>query len=146
MNDVCSGNNVGGLLGPNKRDDWMTLRGDIETQTEGWLALANKCLQLIEGRSDCVNVIVTQTQVKIITDYSFVWEGIIKNYFYFVAVSCGSYENFALWPRSSVPRGECLLCYQNWKRFLFREDNAEVWKKVHIRCDRYELLSHFDQF
>ena len=52
------------MLGPGKRDDWMTLRGDIETQTDGWLALANKCLQLIEGRSDCVNVIVTQTQVE----------------------------------------------------------------------------------
>ena len=58
-----SGNNVGGLLGGNKREDWMTLRGDIETHTDGWLALANKCLQLIEARSDCVNVIVTQTQV-----------------------------------------------------------------------------------
>ena len=43
----------------------MTLRGDIESQTDGWLALANKCLQLIEARSDCVNVIVTQTQVRI---------------------------------------------------------------------------------
>ena len=65
FNIIClSGNNVGGLLGPGKRDDWMTLRGDIETQTDGWLALANKCLQLIEGRSDCVNVIVTQTQVE----------------------------------------------------------------------------------
>ena len=42
----------------------MTLRGDIESQTDGWLALANKCLQLIEARSDCVNVIVTQTQVR----------------------------------------------------------------------------------
>ena len=62
-----SGNNVGGLLGGTKRDDWMTLRGDIESQTDGWLALANKCLQLIEARSDCVNVIVTQTQVRTIT-------------------------------------------------------------------------------
>ena len=61
--NMKTGNNVGGLLGPNKRDDWMTLRGDIETQTDGWLALANKCLQLIEARSDCVNVIVTQTQL-----------------------------------------------------------------------------------
>lgn len=58
-------NNVGGLLGGTKRDDWMTLRGDIESQTDGWLALANKCLQLIEARSDCVNVIVTQTQAGI---------------------------------------------------------------------------------
>jgi len=61
-------NNVGGLLGAGRdgrhsREDWMTLRGDIESQTDGWLALANKCLQLIEARSDCVNVIVTQTQL-----------------------------------------------------------------------------------
>lgn len=56
-------NNVGGLLGPGKRDDWMTLRADLETHTDGWLALALKCLQLIETRSDCVNVIVTQTQL-----------------------------------------------------------------------------------
>jgi len=56
-------NNVGGLLGAGKRDDWVTLRSDIETQTDGWSALALKCLQLIEARSDCVNVIVTQTQL-----------------------------------------------------------------------------------
>ena len=41
----------------------MALRSDLETQTDGWLALALKCLQLIESRTDCVNVIVTQTQV-----------------------------------------------------------------------------------
>ena len=54
---------MGGLLGAGKRDDWVTLRSDLETHTDGWLALALKCLQLIEARSDCVNVIVTQTQV-----------------------------------------------------------------------------------
>ena len=57
------GNNVGGLLGAGKRDDWVTLRSDLETHTDGWLALALKCLQLIEARTDCVNIIVTQTQV-----------------------------------------------------------------------------------
>ena len=67
---ILAGNNVGGLLGAGRdgrhsREDWMTLRGDIESQTDGWLALANKCLQLIEARSDCVNVIVTQTQAGI---------------------------------------------------------------------------------
>jgi len=56
-------NNVGGLLGAGKRDDWVTLRSDLETHTDGWLALALKCLQLIEARTDCVNVIVTQTQL-----------------------------------------------------------------------------------
>ena len=65
---MFAGNNVGGLLGAGRdgrhsREDWMSLRADIESQTDGWLALANKCLQLIEARSDCVNVIVTQTQV-----------------------------------------------------------------------------------
>ena len=54
---------MGGLLGAGKRDDWVTLRSDLETHTDGWLALALKCLQLIEARTDCVNVIVTQTQV-----------------------------------------------------------------------------------
>ena len=58
-----SGNNVGGLLGPNKREEWVTLRSDLETNTDGWLNLAIKCLQLIQARPDCVNVIVTQTQV-----------------------------------------------------------------------------------
>ena len=121
------------MLGPNKRDDWMTLRGDIETQTEGWLALANKCLQLIEGRSDCVNVIVTQTQVR---DYQLrrIILG-IKTYFP-IAAGSSSDENFAFWPRPTFPSGECLFCYENWKRFLFRENNAEVWKKIHICCDR----------
>jgi len=55
--------NVGGLLGANKREDWGTLRTDLETNTDGWLNLAIKCLQLIQGRPDCVNIIVTQTQL-----------------------------------------------------------------------------------
>ena len=67
---------MGGLLGAGKRDDWVTLRSDLETHTDSWLAFALKCLQLIEARSDCVNVIVTQTQVcKIIKiDYDFIKE------------------------------------------------------------------------
>ena len=55
-----SGNNVGGLLGANKREEWVTLTSDLETSTDQWLNLALKCLQLIQGRPDCVNVIVTQ--------------------------------------------------------------------------------------
>jgi len=56
-------NNVGGLLGANKREEWVTLTSDLETSTDQWLNLALKCLQLIQGRPDCVNVIVTQTQL-----------------------------------------------------------------------------------
>jgi hypothetical protein len=56
-------NNVGGLLGAGKREEWVTLTSDLETNTDQWLALAIKCLTLIQGRPDCVNVIVTQTQL-----------------------------------------------------------------------------------
>ena len=60
------GNNVGGLLGANKREEWVTLTSDLETSTDQWLNLALKCLQLIQGRPDCVNVIVTQVSFVII--------------------------------------------------------------------------------
>nr|CAD7605067.1 unnamed protein product [Timema genevievae] len=56
-------NSVGGLLGPGKRDQWLQVRSDIETITDNWLTLAIKCLTLINSRSNCVNVIVTTTQL-----------------------------------------------------------------------------------
>ena len=57
---------MGGLLGANKREEWVTLTSDLETSTDQWLNLALKCLQLIQGRPDCVNVIVTQVSFIII--------------------------------------------------------------------------------
>ena len=62
---LIAGNNVGGLLGAGKREDWLALRSDLETHTDQWLNLAIKCLSLIQSRPDCVNVIVTQTQARI---------------------------------------------------------------------------------
>lgn len=56
-------NSVGGLLGPSKRELWLQLRAEIETVTDNWLTLANKCLTLINSRSNCVNVLVTTTQL-----------------------------------------------------------------------------------
>ncbi|XP_041359207.1 eyes absent homolog 1-like isoform X2 [Gigantopelta aegis] len=56
-------NNVGGLLGPQKRDLWLTLRQEIETHTDNWLTLAHKSLQIISSRQNCVNVLVTTTQL-----------------------------------------------------------------------------------
>ena len=47
-------------MGANKREEWVSLTSDLETSTDQWLNLALKCLQLIQGRPDCVNVIVTQ--------------------------------------------------------------------------------------
>lgn len=54
---------VGGLLGPTKREQWLQLRAEIESITDNWLTLANKCLTLINSRSNCVNVLVTTTQL-----------------------------------------------------------------------------------
>ncbi|XP_044746150.1 eyes absent homolog 2 isoform X3 [Coccinella septempunctata] len=56
-------NSVGGLLGTTKREQWIQLRAEIEAVTDNWLTLANKCLTLINSRSNCVNVLVTTTQL-----------------------------------------------------------------------------------
>lgn len=56
-------NNVGGLIGPQKRDQWLQLRQEIESVTDNWLTLALKCLQIINSRPNCVNVLVTTTQL-----------------------------------------------------------------------------------
>ncbi|XP_073988808.1 eya transcriptional coactivator and phosphatase 2 isoform X3 [Rhodnius prolixus] len=54
---------VGGLLGPAKRDQWLQVRADIENITDNWLTLATKCLSNISNRDNCVNVMVTTTQL-----------------------------------------------------------------------------------
>uniref|UniRef100_H3CRY2 Eyes absent homolog n=1 Tax=Tetraodon nigroviridis TaxID=99883 RepID=H3CRY2_TETNG len=56
-------NNVGGLLGPAKREAWLQLRTEIEALTDSWLTLALKALTLIHSRSNCVNILVTTTQL-----------------------------------------------------------------------------------
>nr|QRF78286.1 Eya [Terebratalia transversa] len=56
-------NNVGGLLGPQKRDQWLQLRQEIEAITDNWLSLALKSLSIVNSRSNCVNVLVTTTQL-----------------------------------------------------------------------------------
>ncbi|XP_072397368.1 protein phosphatase EYA2 [Diabrotica undecimpunctata] len=56
-------NSVGGLLGASKREQWLQLRSEIEAVTDNWLTLANKCLTLINSRTNCVNVLVTTTQL-----------------------------------------------------------------------------------
>ena len=109
----------------------MTLRGDIESQTDGWLALANKCLQLIEARSDCVNVIVTQTQVRTSQSQS---QSQSQHSSLFPAGS-SSHQNPAVRTGAPVPCGERLLRDQDRKGRLLREDHAEVRPEVHLRCD-----------
>ncbi|XP_077208290.1 protein phosphatase EYA1 isoform X10 [Paroedura picta] len=56
-------NNVGGLLGPTKREAWLQLRAEIEALTDSWLTLALKALTLIHSRTNCVNILVTTTQL-----------------------------------------------------------------------------------
>lgn len=56
-------NNVGGLLGAAKQEQWLQLRSEIEVLTDNWLTSAVKCLSLINKRSDCINILVTTTQL-----------------------------------------------------------------------------------
>jgi EYA(Eyes Absent) family protein len=56
-------NNVGGLLGAAKREHWLSLRAEIEQQTENWLTVAIKCLSLIGKRNHCINILVTSEQL-----------------------------------------------------------------------------------
>ncbi|XP_038148560.1 eyes absent homolog 4 isoform X3 [Cyprinodon tularosa] len=56
-------NNVGGLLGPAKRDAWLQLRAEVEALTDSWLTHALKSLSIISSRNNCVNVLVTTTQL-----------------------------------------------------------------------------------
>ncbi|XP_039765686.1 eyes absent homolog 2 isoform X2 [Pararge aegeria] len=56
-------NSVGGLLGPAKREQWLQLRAELEQATDNWLTLACKCLNMINSRENCVNVLVTNTQL-----------------------------------------------------------------------------------
>ncbi|KAM4046869.1 protein phosphatase EYA3 isoform 1-T1 [Anomaloglossus baeobatrachus] len=56
-------NNVSALLSPQRRDSLQRLRADIETLTDGWLGTALKCLLLIQSRKNCVNVLITTTQL-----------------------------------------------------------------------------------
>ncbi|KAM3956729.1 LOW QUALITY PROTEIN: eya transcriptional coactivator and phosphatase 2 [Aphomia sociella] len=56
-------NSVGGLLGPAKRELWLQLRAELEQATDNWLTLACKCLNMINSRENCVNVLVTTTQL-----------------------------------------------------------------------------------
>ncbi|XP_072356981.1 protein phosphatase EYA3-like isoform X3 [Scyliorhinus torazame] len=55
--------NVGELLNPAKKDSLQQLRADVEILTDSWLATALKSLLLIQSRRNCVNILVTTTQL-----------------------------------------------------------------------------------
>ncbi|KAG5685111.1 hypothetical protein PVAND_014308 [Polypedilum vanderplanki] len=55
-------NNVGGLLGP-KCEHWMQVRSEIEALTDNWATLVTTCLKMIAQRENCINVLVTTTQL-----------------------------------------------------------------------------------
>ena len=56
-------NNVGALLGQAKKDSWLNIRHDIELHTDRWLSIAVQSLSVLASRPNCVNVLVTQTQL-----------------------------------------------------------------------------------
>jgi hypothetical protein len=54
---------IEGLLGQPKREHWLQVRSELEIVTDNWPSLAMKCLSLIAQRENCVNVLVTTTQL-----------------------------------------------------------------------------------
>lgn len=50
-------------MGQQKRDQWLQVRSEIEAATDNWSALIMKCLSMIAQRENCVNVLVTTTQL-----------------------------------------------------------------------------------
>ncbi|XP_060639949.2 eyes absent homolog 3 isoform X1 [Anolis sagrei] len=55
--------NVSALLSPEKKETFQRLRDDIEMLTDSWLGSALKSLLLIQSRKNCVNVLITTTQL-----------------------------------------------------------------------------------
>lgn len=46
-----------------KREHWLQIRAEIERETDEWATLTTKCLNLIAQRENCINVLVTSTQI-----------------------------------------------------------------------------------
>ena len=46
-----------------KRDHWLQVRHEIESVTDSWATLVTTCLTMIAQRENCVNVLVTSTQL-----------------------------------------------------------------------------------
>ncbi|XP_025787978.1 eyes absent homolog 2 [Puma concolor] len=51
------------LIGAPKRETWLQLRAELEALTDLWLTHSLKALNLINSRPNCVNVLVTTTQL-----------------------------------------------------------------------------------
>lgn len=54
---------VGDLLGQHKYSQSLKLRSKIDSVTDNWAALMLNCLSMIAQRDNCVNVLVTTTQL-----------------------------------------------------------------------------------
>lgn len=49
-------------MGP-KRDLWLQTRSEIDALTDNWATLVTTCLTMIAQRENCVNILVTTTQL-----------------------------------------------------------------------------------
>lgn len=121
---------MGGLLGSNKREQWLQLRQEIEAVTDNWLTLASKCLTLINSRSNCVNVLVTTTQL--IPALAKVLLFGLGNVFpidnIYSATKIGEHFVFS----RGIGNEGLISCRQ---RKLFRADCDAIWEELHLRGD-----------
>lgn len=56
-------NSVNDLFGPQECDEWLHIRNEIEKFTDNWFTLALQALNVVKARPNCVNVLVTSTQL-----------------------------------------------------------------------------------
>lgn len=54
---------VGAILGQHKREQWLDVKSAIESATDNWPVLTMKCLNMIAQRENCVNILITTTQL-----------------------------------------------------------------------------------
>lgn len=129
---------VGGLLGQHKRDQWLQIRGEIESATDNWAALMMKCLSVIAQRENCVNVLVTTTQLvpALAKVMLFGLGQIFPIDNIYSATKLGRFLA-RLWvnPRASTTTIFVAVGFRR-QGGLLRAHRDPVWPKEHVRGDR----------
>lgn len=125
---------VGGLLGQHKRDQWLQIRAEIEAATDSWASLVMKCLSVIAQRENCVNVLVTTTQLvpALAKVMLFGLGQIFPIENIYSATKLGrSNQTIYYYLRFSITKFQLYR-----KRGLLRTDSDPVWPQEYVRRDR----------
>lgn len=120
---------VGGLIGQ-KRDHWLQVRNEIEILTENWASLVTTCLSMIAQRENCVNVLVTTTQLvpALAKVMLFGLGGVFPIENIYSATKCGKFL-FSPASRSFFKKH---IEFKNRQGIMFRENRDSIWTQKHV--------------